>query len=150
MAKTTTTSKKVMEKVEINGIVRTEALRLADIAAILNGEQREPAIIEDLKNYVAHKQAQVANRKATSAKDDPEKQKTNEEIKAEILKFLGANPDKWYRVGDIMRGCPTLLNTYNSSKVTNVITEMVKTDETVIRDQKSKVTTYTIAPKTAE
>lgn len=149
MAKTT--SKKVtMEKVEINGVIRTEALRLADIAAILNGEQREPAIIEDLKNYVAHKAAQVANRKASSAKDDPEKQKTNEEIKAEILAFLGKTPDKWYRVGDIMRGCPNLLNTYNSSKVTNVITEMVKTDETVLRDQKAKMTTYTIAPKTAE
>lgn len=149
MAKTT--SKKVtMEKVEINGIIRTEALRLADIAAILNGEQRDEAIIEDLKNYVAHKAAQVANRKASSAKDDPEKQKTNEEIKAEILAFLGKTPDKWYRVGDIMRGCPNLLNTYNSSKVTNVITEMVKIDETVLRDQKAKMTTYTIAPKTAE
>lgn len=149
MAKTTS-KKMVMEKVEINGVIRTEALRLADIAAILNGEERDEAIIEDLKNYVAHKTAQVANRKATSAKDDPEKQKTNEEIKAEILAFLGKTPDKWYRVGDIMKGCPVLLNTYSPSKITNVITDMVKIDKTVIRDQQPKMTTYTLAPETAE
>ena len=149
MAKTTS-KKMVMEKVEINGIVRTEALRLEDLAAILNGEQREPAIMDDLKNYIAHKQAQVANRKATSAKDDPEKQKVNDEIKAEVLAFLGKEPDKWYRVGDIMKGCPNLLNAYSPSKVTNVITDMVKTDHTVIRDQQPKMTTYTLAPKTAE
>ena len=68
------------------------------------------------------------------------------DIKEEILAFLSANPDKWYRVGDIMRGCPNLLNTYNPSKVRNVITEMVKVDNTVLRDVQAKMTSYTISP----
>lgn len=136
-------AKKTMDRVEINGVVRTEKLRLADIAAILNGEERTPEIIEDLKAYIAHKTEQVENRKTSSSKDDPEKKAQIEEIKAEILAFLADG--KWYRVGDIMKGCPNLLTKYSSSRVTNVITDMVKVDGTVMRDQKAKITTYSLA-----
>ena len=141
MAKTT--KKVTMEKVTINGVTRTEALRLADLAAILNGEELSTEVIEDLKNYVTFKAAQVSNR-ASSHKDDEEKKQARAEIRAEILTFLTAHKCEWFRVGEIVKGSPVLNDKYSSSAVTNVITKL-KEEGLVWNESTSKKSVYTIA-----
>jgi hypothetical protein len=147
MAKTTT-KKVTMEKVTINGIVRTEALRLADLTAILNGEELSTEIIEDLKNYVTFKAAQVANR-TSSHKDDEEKKAAREEIRTEILAFLTAHKGEWFRVGEIVKGSPVLDEKYSSSAVTSVITKL-KDEGLVWNESTSKKSVYTIATEPDE
>ena len=138
-----TKKRNVMEKVEIGGVVRTENLRLADLMAILNGEERPTEVIEDLKNYINHKQLQVANR-ASSRKDDEEKKAAREEIRTEILAFLTAHKGEWYRVGEIVKGSPVLNEKYSPSAVTNVITKL-KDEGLVWNESTSKKSVYTIA-----
>ena len=139
------TKKKVtMEKVEINGVVRTEKLRLADIAAILNGEERSDEIIADLKNYVAHKAAQVENRKSSSSKDDEEKAARKKAIREAILAFLTENKGKWYQVTAIIKGSPALGLEYSTSEVTTVITAL-KDEGLVVREVEKRKPLYTIA-----
>lgn len=139
------TKKKVtMEKVEINGVVRTEKLRLADIAAILNGEERSDEIIADLKAYVAHKTAQVENRKSSSSKDDEEKTARKKAIREAILAFLTENSGKWYQVTAIIKGSPALGLEYSTSEVTTVITAL-KDEGLVVREVEKRKPLYTIA-----
>lgn len=139
------TKKKItMEKVEINGVVRTEKLRLADIAAILNGEERSDEIIADLKNYVAHKAAQVENRKSSSSKDDEEKTARKKAIREAILAFLTENSGKWYQVTAIIKGSPALGLEYSTSEVTTVITAL-KDEGLVVREVEKRKPLYTIA-----
>lgn len=139
------TKKKVtMEKVEINGVVRTEKLRLADIAAILNGEERSDEIIADLKAYVAHKTAQVENRKSSSSKDDEEKTARKKAIREAILAFLTENSGKWYQVTAIIKGSPALGLEYSTAEVTTVITAL-KDEGLVVREVEKRKPLYTIA-----
>lgn len=139
-----TTKKVTMEKVTINGVIRTEKLRLADLAAILNGEERSEEVISDLKNYVAFKAAQVENRKSSSAKDDEEKTARKAAIRAAILEFLGENSGKWYQVTAIIKGSPKLGLEYSTSEVTTVITAL-KDEGLVVREVEKRKPLYTIA-----
>lgn len=143
MAKSTATAKKVMEKVEINGVIRTEALRLADLKAILEGEQRETAVIEDLKNYITHKQAQVEARK-TNSKTDPEKVAKREHIKEAVMEYLTENAEKWFAVNEIIKGSPKLGIDYSTSAVTNVLTELLNEGK-VLNEKSSKGSKYSAA-----
>ena len=139
-----TKKRNVMEKVEIGGVTRTETLRLADLMAILNGEERSTEVIEDLKNYINHKQSQVTNRANSSRKDDEEKKAAREEIRTEILAFLTAHKGEWFRVGEIVKGSPVLDEKYSSSAVTSVITKL-KDEGLVWNESTSKKSVYTIA-----
>jgi hypothetical protein len=142
MAKTENT-KKVMERVTINGTLRTEKLRLADLMAILNGEQRDPAIIDDLKAYVAHKQEQNEARK-TSSKVDKEKAAVREHIRKAVVDFLTEN-EGWFTTTEIIKKSPALgLNDYSVSAVANVLTAL-KGEGIVVNEKDKKASVYTLA-----
>ncbi len=142
MAKTENT-KKVMERVIINGTLRTEKLRLADLMAILNGEEREAAIINDLKAYVAHKQEQNEARK-TSSKVDKEKAEIRKHIREAVVDFLTEN-EGWYTTTEIIKKSPALgLNDYSVSAVANVLTAL-KGEGIVVNEKDKKASVYTLA-----
>lgn len=143
MAKTENT-KKVMERVVINGELRTEKLRLADLMAILNGEQREAAIIDDLKAYVAHKQEQNEARK-TSSKVDKEKAAIRDHIRKAVIEFLTENEGSWYTTTEIIKKSPALgMNDYSVSAVANVLTAL-KGEGIVVNEKNKKSSVYTLA-----
>lgn len=142
MAKTENT-KKVMERVTINGELRTEKLRLADLMAILNGEQRDPAIIDDLKAYVAHKQEQNEARK-TSSKVDKEKAAIRDHIRKAVVDFLTENEGNWYTTTEIIKKSPALGIDYSVSAVANVLTAL-KGEGIVVNEKDKKSSVYTLA-----
>lgn len=143
MAKTENT-KKVMERVTINGELRTEKLRLADLMAILNGEQRSPEIMDDLKAYIAHKQEQNEARK-TSSKVDKEKAAIRDHIRKAVVEFLTENEGNWYTTTEIIKKSPALgLNNYSVSAVANVLTAL-KNEGIVVNEKDKKSSVYTLA-----
>ena len=133
-----------LDKVVIEGITRTERIRLEDIKNILRtGKMPEKAYIDDLIVYINHKMELLENKKSNSS-SSKEKEAVRTAIREAALNVLQAEPDRWFTVTEIITAdMENLGMKYSNSAVTAVLTKL-KNEGLVNNSKDKKKSLYTI------